>query len=62
MAVLGDGQTEIDALLAAQGVRRRIALVTPHFMAALAAVAATDLVTTLSAALARRFADASASS
>ena len=58
VAVIGDGQSEIDALLAAQGVRRRIALVTPHFMAALAAVAATDLVTTLSAALARRFAAA----
>ncbi|MEI9992730.1 MAG: LysR substrate-binding domain-containing protein [Rhizomicrobium sp.] len=56
VAVIGDGRSEIDALLAAEGVTRRIALVTPHFMAALAAVAATDLVTTLSAALARRFA------
>ena len=57
VALLGDGQSEIDALLAAAGVSRRIALVTPHFMAALAAVAATDMVTTLSAALARRFAE-----
>jgi len=56
VALLGDGQSEIDAQLAAQGVRRNIALVTPHFTAALAAVAATDMVTTLSAALARRFA------
>lgn len=56
VALLGDGQSEIDALLAAEGVSRRIALVTPHFMAALAAVAATDMVTTVSAALARRFA------
>ncbi len=56
VALVGDGQSEIDALLAAAGVARHIALVTPHFIAALAAVAATDMVTTLSAALARRFA------
>ncbi len=56
VALLGDGQSEIDARLAAQGVSRRIALVTPHFMAALATVAASDMVTTVSAALARRFA------
>lgn len=58
VAVLGDGQSEIDALLAAKGVTRRIALVTPSFVAALAAVAQTDMVTTLSASLARRFAQA----
>jgi DNA-binding transcriptional LysR family regulator len=58
VALTGDGQSEIDAILAAAGVSRRIALVTPHFMAALAAVSVSDLVTTLSAALARRFADA----
>lgn len=56
IAVLGDGQSEIDTLLAAAHVARRIALVTPHFMAALATVAATDMVTTVSASLARRFA------
>jgi DNA-binding transcriptional LysR family regulator len=56
VALLGDGVSEIDALLAAAGVRRRIALVTPHFMAALATVAATDLVTTISEVFARRFA------
>ena len=56
VALLGDGQSELDARLAATGVTRRIALVTPHFMAALATVAATDLVTTVSAALAMRFA------
>ncbi|MCW6511961.1 LysR family transcriptional regulator [Lichenifustis flavocetrariae] len=56
IALLGDGQSEIDARLAAAGLSRRIAMVTPHFMAALAAVAATDMVTTISAALARRFA------
>ena len=56
IALFGDGQSGIDTILAAAGVTRRIAAVTPHFMAALATVAATDLVTTVSAALARRFA------
>ena len=56
VALLGDGQSEIDAQLAAAGVRRRIALVTPHFTAALAAVAATDMVTTIGESFARRFA------
>lgn len=56
VAVMGDGQSEIDATLAAAGVTRRLALVTPHFTAALAAVSETNMVTTLSAALARRFA------
>ncbi len=56
VALLGDGESEIDARLAAAGVSRRIALTTPHFIAALASVAATDMVTTVSATLARRFA------
>jgi DNA-binding transcriptional LysR family regulator len=56
VALVGDGQSEIDALLAAEGVTRRIALVTPYFTAALAAVAATDMVTTVSAAMTRRLA------
>jgi len=56
VALLGDGQSEIDSLLAAAGVTRRIAMTTPYFMAALAAVAETDMVTTLSASLAARFA------
>ncbi|HEX4196513.1 MAG TPA: LysR family transcriptional regulator [Caulobacteraceae bacterium] len=56
VALIGDGRSEIDALLASEGVVRRIGLVTPYFVAALAAVAATDMVTTLSAALAGRFA------
>jgi DNA-binding transcriptional LysR family regulator len=58
VAMIGDGQSEIDAILAGEGVTRRISLVTPHFMAALATVAATDAVTTLSATLATRFAGA----
>ena len=56
IAILGDGTSEVDTWLAAEGLSRRIALVTPHFTAALAAVAATDMVTTLSRAYARRFA------
>jgi DNA-binding transcriptional LysR family regulator len=56
IALIGDGQSELDATLAAAGVRRRIALVTPHFTAALATVAATDMVTTISRAFAQRFA------
>jgi DNA-binding transcriptional LysR family regulator len=57
IAILGDGQSDLDTLLAAAGVTRRIALVTPHFMAAVGAVSATDMVTTLSRAFAQRFAD-----
>ncbi|WP_439599205.1 LysR family transcriptional regulator [Falsiroseomonas sp.] len=37
----------MDAALAAQGLRRRIAVTVPHFQAALHIVAATDLLTTL---------------
>ena len=58
VALIGDGMSDIDTLLAAHGVTRRMPLVTPNFMAALAVVGASDMVTTLSAALARRFADA----
>jgi DNA-binding transcriptional LysR family regulator len=57
VALMGDGRSDIDAILAANGLTRRMALVTPHFMAALAAVAVSDQVTTISAALAGRFAD-----
>jgi DNA-binding transcriptional LysR family regulator len=58
IALLNDGRSEIDGMLAAAGVSRRMALVTPHFTAALAAVAATDMVTTFSEAFARRVATA----
>jgi DNA-binding transcriptional LysR family regulator len=57
VAFFADGLSEIDARLAAAGVERRIALTTPHFMAAIAAVAASDLVTTISAAFAGHFAE-----
>lgn len=58
ISIFGDGQSELDAQLAAAGISRRMALVTPHFAAALATVAATDMVTTLSETFARRFASA----
>jgi DNA-binding transcriptional LysR family regulator len=58
VSIFGDRQSDIDAELASAGLVRRIAYTTPHFLGALAAVGATDCVTTLSAALARRFADA----
>lgn len=56
ISLIGDGSSDMDALLAAAGVRRRIVLVTPQFYAALEAVAATDLVTTISRSFASRFA------
>ena len=46
ISILGDAGSELDAQLAKFGVHRRMALVTPHFIAALAAVAQTDMVTT----------------
>jgi DNA-binding transcriptional LysR family regulator len=58
VSIFGDRQSEIDAELGRAGLTRRIAFTTPHFLGALAAVGATDCVTTLSATLARRFADA----
>ena len=58
VAIFGDAQSELDAQLAAAGVQRRIAFRSPHFMAALAVVARTDLVTTISRSFARCFADA----
>lgn len=56
VALLGDGRSEIDAMLAGQGLARRIALVTPHFTAALATVAATNCLTTITRSFASRFA------
>ncbi len=55
VTIRGDDESDVDAWLANEGVTRRVALRTPHFLAALAAVGATDCVTTLSATLARRF-------
>jgi DNA-binding transcriptional LysR family regulator len=56
VSILGDAPSDLDAALAAHGVTRRVALVTPHFTAALAAVGATNMVTTISRTFAERFA------
>jgi DNA-binding transcriptional LysR family regulator len=56
ISIMGDNQSDLDAQLAQVGVHRRIALTTPHFIAALAAVAATDMATTISRVFAQRFA------
>ena len=56
VTMLGDGQSDLDGVLAAHGISRRMALTTPHFIAALATVARTDLVTTVSRAFAQAFA------
>jgi DNA-binding transcriptional LysR family regulator len=57
ISILGDAGSELDAQLAKVGVHRRMALVTPHFIAALAAVGGTDMATTMSRVFASRFAD-----
>lgn len=57
ISILGDAGSELDAQLAKAGVHRRMALITPHFVAALAAVSGTDMATTLSYVFASRFAD-----
>jgi len=55
VSILDDGASEVDALLAAAGIERRIALTTPHFVGALAAISGTDLVMTLSRSVAERY-------
>ncbi len=57
ISIFGDAGSDLDAQLATFGVQRRIALVTPHFIAALAAVSQTDMATTLSRVFASQFAD-----
>lgn len=49
VAMRPDGDNDIDAAVAARGGRRRIALVLPHWSAALEVVAGTDLVLTVAA-------------
>jgi DNA-binding transcriptional LysR family regulator len=56
VAIFGDRQSEMDTILADAGITRRIAFTSPHFTAALATVAATDMVTTISESFARRLA------
>lgn len=57
ISIFGDAGSEMDAQLAKVGVHRRMALITPHFIAALAAVSQTDMVTTVSRVFAARFAE-----
>lgn len=56
ISIFGDAGSELDGQLAQAGVKRRVALVTPHFMAALSTVAVTDMATTVGRAFAARFA------
>lgn len=56
VSIFGDAGSELDAQLARFGVKRRMALVTPHFIAALAAVSQTDMATTVSRVFASHFA------
>lgn len=56
VTVLGDGRGALDEALHARGLARRVALRLPHFYAALAVVAATDLVVTLPRSIALRHA------
>ena len=56
VGIFGDRQSEMDTILAAAGITRRISFTSPHFTAALATVAATDMVTTISESFARRLA------
>ncbi len=57
ISILQDGRTDTDAFLAAQGLKRAIALTTPNFVGALAVVGATDLAVTASQILVRTFAE-----
>jgi DNA-binding transcriptional LysR family regulator len=58
VSIFGDGQTDVDARLAKAGVVRRVGLTTPHFMASLAVVSATDMVANASEIFALQFAKA----
>jgi DNA-binding transcriptional LysR family regulator len=55
VSIFGDGQSDVDARLAKAGVVRRIGMSTPHFMAALATVSATDMVANTSHVFALRY-------
>ena len=56
VSVLDDGPGVVDAALAALGFGRRVVVRQPHFYAALAICAATDLLVTLPSSVAKRFA------
>lgn len=56
VTILNDRQSEMDAILADAGITRTIRFTSPHFTAALAVVAETDMITTISEHFARRMA------
>jgi DNA-binding transcriptional LysR family regulator len=56
VTIFGDGRSEMDSLLAEAGISRTIGFTSPHFTAALSAVAASQMVTTISEAFARSLA------
>jgi DNA-binding transcriptional LysR family regulator len=58
VSATGDPSGLVDRLLAAQGLRRRVALTAPSFVFALAAVAQSDLLAALPGAMVARFAPA----
>lgn len=58
VSLIGDGASDIDALLATGGLTRRVGLSTPHFIGCLAAVSATDMIATTSHLFAARHAKA----
>lgn len=55
VSLTDDGLSDLDAMLARANISRRIALTVPQFLAALAAVSASDAVTTVSRKFAERF-------
>jgi DNA-binding transcriptional LysR family regulator len=56
VTIFGDGQGAIDDVLERAGLSRRIALRLPHFIAAMNIVSTSDLVVTIPASIARRYA------
>jgi DNA-binding transcriptional LysR family regulator len=56
VTIIGSGPVALDVTLAKMQRQRRIALRLPHFFAALSIVAQSDLVASLPASVARRFA------
>lgn len=58
VTILGDGRGALDDDLERLGLSRRVALRLPHFYAAMAVVARSDLVVTLPRSMANRFAPA----
>ena len=55
VSLTDDGLSDLDAMLARASITRRVALTVSHFNAALAAVGASDAVTTISRRFAERF-------